>query len=399
MEGIWVQIMGTLGSVDLESGAAQPRRECGGRSLNNEFFCLSICSVLEQIEVLRSMAFNGSGCSRSTSGTAEPERGLKKTPWTLSEDNILREYVKKHGEGNWGSIQEISGLDKSGKSCRNRWANYLRPNLKKGAFSAEEEKLIIELHGEHGNKWAHIAAQLQGRTDNEVKNYWNMRLKKCQRSGLAIYPQEMSRLNQPLNSSPSPAFSSHLASFQPQDPNLLCLSNSIVSPSPNDPLPNMLDKSCSANYLTFARESNGGMALSLMVSDASNELFSSPTLVTVPSVNQILPNSLLALPVQENFLNFGFNPDPNKWVLGLPAMQSPGMVTLTLEPFSSDNVIATPNSSAGDFEVMKSEFLQGPENKDSRDDFRFLNEELSKLLDVPLSAPIPEWDDLDPRTF
>lgn len=343
------------------------------------------------------MAFNGSGCSRSTSGTAE--RGPKKTPWTLSEDNILREYVKKYGEGNWGSIQEISGLDKSGKSCRNRWANYLRPNLKKGAFSAEEEKLVIELHEEHGNRWAHIAAQLQGRTDNEVKNYWNMRLKKCQREGSAIHPQEMCQINQPLNSSSLPAFSSHLASFQPQDPNLLCLSNSIVSPSPNDPLPNMLDKSCSANCLTFARDSNGGMALSLMASNASNELFSSPILVTVPSVNQILPNILLALPVQENLLNCGFNPGPNKGVLGLPSMQSPGMVTSTLEPFSSDTTIATPNNGAGDFEVMKSEFMQGPENKDSWDDFRFLDEELSKLLEFPLSSSIPEWDDLDPRPF
>lgn len=181
-------------------------------------------------------------------------------------------------------------------------------------------------------------------------------MKKRQRAGLAIHPQEMCQINQPLNSSPLPAFSSHLASFQPQDPNLLCLFNSTISPSPNDPLPNKLDKSCSANYLTLARDSNGGLALSLM---ASNELFSSPILVTAPSVNQIIPNSLLALPVQKFFLNFGFNPDPNKGVLGLPSVQSPGMVTSTLEPFSSDNVIATPNNGAGDFEVMKSEFMKG----------------------------------------
>ncbi|KAE8670636.1 Transcription factor WER [Hibiscus syriacus] len=71
---------------------------------------------------------------------------LKKGPWTSSEDAILIDYVKKHGEGNWNSIQKHSGLFRCGKSCRLHWANHLRPNLKKGAFTQEEEQLIIELH-------------------------------------------------------------------------------------------------------------------------------------------------------------------------------------------------------------------------------------------------------------
>ena len=82
---------------------------------------------------------------------------FKKGPWTSAEDAILVEYVKKHGEGNWNAVQKNTGLSRCGKSCRLRWANHLRPNLKKGAFTAEEERLIAELHASMGNKWARIA--------------------------------------------------------------------------------------------------------------------------------------------------------------------------------------------------------------------------------------------------
>ncbi|XP_075520490.1 transcription factor MYB33 [Primulina tabacum] len=115
---------------------------------------------------------------------------LKKGPWTTAEDAILIDYVKKHGEGNWNSVQKHTGLSRCGKSCRLRWANHLRPNLKKGAFTPEEERLIIELHAKMGNKWARMAVHLPGRTDNEIKNYWNTRIKRRQRAGLPLYPTE-----------------------------------------------------------------------------------------------------------------------------------------------------------------------------------------------------------------
>ena len=85
--------------------------------------------------------------------------GLKKGPWTAGEDAILVDYVKKYGEGNWNAVQRNTGLSRCGKSCRLRWANHLRPNLKKGSFSPDEERLILELHSKMGNKWARMAAQ------------------------------------------------------------------------------------------------------------------------------------------------------------------------------------------------------------------------------------------------
>ncbi|KAL4654140.1 hypothetical protein ACB092_01G356800 [Castanea dentata] len=105
---------------------------------------------------------------------------LKKNLWKPEEDLILKNYVETHGEGNWATVSERSGLMRGGKSCRLRWKNYLRPNIKRGEMSKEEEDLIIRMHKLLGNRWSLIAGRLPGRTDNEVKNYWNTHLnKKC----------------------------------------------------------------------------------------------------------------------------------------------------------------------------------------------------------------------------
>ncbi|CAL9053100.1 transcription factor MYB13-like isoform X1 [Musa acuminata AAA Group] len=135
--------------------------------------------------------------------------GLNKGTWTEEEDMKLIAYIHKYGHQNWRALPKLAGLSRlryirllpfltvvnvtisltpegllrCGKSCRLRWTNYLRPDIKRGNFTKDEEDTIIKLHALLGNKWSKIASFLPGRTDNEIKNVWNTHLKKRAASG------------------------------------------------------------------------------------------------------------------------------------------------------------------------------------------------------------------------
>ncbi|KAI6694122.1 hypothetical protein NL676_021832 [Syzygium grande] len=130
--------------------------------------------------------------------------GLKKGPWTPEEDQVLISFIQRNGHGNWRALPKQAGLLRCGKSCRLRWINYLRPDIKRGNFSREEEETIIKLHEMLGNRWSAIAARLPGRTDNEIKNVWHTHLKKRLQQN-QVMPATTTANNKSFNSDSSEA--------------------------------------------------------------------------------------------------------------------------------------------------------------------------------------------------
>ncbi|XP_047977525.1 transcription factor MYB48-like [Salvia hispanica] len=108
----------------------------------------------------------------------EKEEAMRKGPWTEEEDVQLVFYVNLFGDRRWDFIAKVSGLKRTGKSCRLRWVNYLHPGLKRGKITPHEERLVLQLHSKWGNRWSRIARKIPGRTDNEIKNYWRTHMRK-----------------------------------------------------------------------------------------------------------------------------------------------------------------------------------------------------------------------------
>ncbi|XP_027358773.1 myb-related protein 340-like [Abrus precatorius] len=123
----------------------------------------------------------------------DPE--VRKGPWTMEEDLILINYIANHGEGVWNSLAKAAGLKRTGKSCRLRWLNYLRPDVIRGNITPEEQLLIMELHAKWGNRWSKIAKHLPGRTDNEIKNFWRTRIQKHIKQAENFQQQSNSEIN------------------------------------------------------------------------------------------------------------------------------------------------------------------------------------------------------------
>ncbi|XP_030928003.1 transcription repressor MYB5-like [Quercus lobata] len=189
--------------------------------------------------------------------------GIKRGPWTPEEDKILSNYIKREGEGRWRTLPKLAGLLRCGKSCRLRWMNYLRPSVKRGRIAPDEEDLILRLHRLLGNRWSLIAGRIPGRTDNEIKNYWNTHLsKKLISQGIDPRTHKPLVLNPNPNNSPEVIIAHDHAA-------------SISNPSPKSNLsPGLLEETGGSPLVSGIQISDAndqlGQYQNLVVNDISN---------------------------------------------------------------------------------------------------------------------------------
>jgi hypothetical protein len=98
-------------------------------------------------------------------------QGASTNFWTKEEDKKVVDGVARWGVKAWAVIsEELPGRHK--RHVRERWMNSLDPAVKKGGWTAEEDKLLGDLHSSHGRSWTTIAALLGGRAPKHVKNHW-----------------------------------------------------------------------------------------------------------------------------------------------------------------------------------------------------------------------------------
>lgn len=97
------------------------------------------------------------------------------------EDEELVKLIRENGTKQWSQIANqlnaSLGVTRNGKQCRERWVNFLNPEIKKDPFSLAEDILILEKRLSIGNKWSEIIKEMPGRTENNVKNRFNMMYK------------------------------------------------------------------------------------------------------------------------------------------------------------------------------------------------------------------------------
>nr|AWS00946.1 MYB domain containing protein 116 [Catharanthus roseus] len=191
------------------------------------------------------MPSSSSSLSKTTSSSSSSDDdgtgagGLRRGPWTAEEDTLLIHYIASHGEGRWNLLAKRSGLKRTGKSCRLRWLNYLKPDVKRGNLTPQEQLVILDLHSKWGNRWSKIAQHLPGRTDNEIKNYWRTRVQKQARhlkiDSNSTQFQElircvwMPRLIQKIQLDQSSSWDSSLINSASPDHQVLCNSSSAAA--------------------------------------------------------------------------------------------------------------------------------------------------------------------------
>jgi hypothetical protein len=108
------------------------------------------------------------------------KKGPARQKFIQREDDQLRELVAELGENNWADVAARLGT-RSARQCRERYRNYLSPNLLNGQWTEAEDTLLIEKHSEFGAKWSTIVSFFPTRSEVNIKNRWTQLSSKSNR--------------------------------------------------------------------------------------------------------------------------------------------------------------------------------------------------------------------------
>jgi len=113
--------------------------------------------------------------SRSSCSSSNLSQRKKRQTWKPDEDRLVIQLIGKHGQ-KWKEISKAMN-NRTGKQIRDRYMNVLMPDIKKSYWTVQEDELILSLYQEHGSKWRQIARELQGRAESQIKNRFHTYLK------------------------------------------------------------------------------------------------------------------------------------------------------------------------------------------------------------------------------
>jgi hypothetical protein len=106
-------------------------------------------------------------------GSFRPLGVVLKVKFTPDEDSRLSELVRMHGSTDWVLIASLLGT-RNPRQCRERFSNYLDPGLRHDSWTPEEDAAITEKYAQYGCKWNKIGKFLHNRSDNAIRNRWQL---------------------------------------------------------------------------------------------------------------------------------------------------------------------------------------------------------------------------------